>query len=81
MAVAARPIHFFCWDCGAPFTLTMDALKRGDLDPSCPVCDSLRIGADYESLVRWFDACAAAWPAAGDGRTDASRRAHGWPDR
>jgi len=61
-----RPIHFFCWDCGAPFTLTVAALRRGDLDPSCPVCDSLRIGADYESLVRWFDACGAAEHPNGD---------------
>lgn len=63
MEASLRPIHFFCWDCGAPFTLTVDALKRGDLDPSCPVCDSLRIGADYESLVHWFDACGARSPA------------------
>jgi hypothetical protein len=63
---AARPIHFFCWDCGAPLTLTVDALKRGGLDPSCPVCDSLRIGADYESLVKWFDACGAAGCASGE---------------
>jgi hypothetical protein len=54
------PIAFFCWDCGAPFALTLDALRGEDIDPSCPVCDSLRIGADYESLVRWFDACADA---------------------
>jgi hypothetical protein len=64
IVAALPPIHFFCWDCGAPFALTVDALKRDDLDPSCPVCDSLRIGADYESLVRWFDACGAGSSAA-----------------
>ena len=49
------PLDFFCWDCGAPFELSISNLKCDDCDPSCPVCDSLRIGADYESLVRQFD--------------------------
>jgi hypothetical protein len=74
MEAAVRPIRFFCWDCGAPFTLTVDALKRGDLDPSCPVCDGLRIGADYESLVRWFDACGAGCRAAETQRPRLSQR-------
>jgi hypothetical protein len=73
LAAAVPPIHFFCWDCGAPFALTVDALKRGDLDPSCPVCDSLRIGADYESLVRWFDACGAGCREAEPHRLRAAR--------
>ena len=74
------PIDFFCWDCGAPFELTLDALRSDDVDPGCPICDSPRIGADYESLVRGFDACGCSQepngdtPALRDDRLTAVRR-------
>jgi hypothetical protein len=53
---ATAPLRFFCWDCGAPLALSVSTLRRDDVDPSCPVCDSLRLGVDYEQLVRWLDA-------------------------
>jgi hypothetical protein len=48
-----------------PFALTVDALKRDGIDPSGPICGSLRIGAEYESLVKLFDACGCSHGPAG----------------
>jgi hypothetical protein len=48
------PIDYLCSDCGASFEIGVGSLLTDDYQPGCPVCESARVGTDWDAVSRRF---------------------------